>query len=461
MNLKSIVITSLLSFAASTVAGSEAPKYIFYFIGDGMGTGAVMATDTYLRLAAERTTPLLWERFPQASLATTYSYNSPVTDSAAAGTALSTAQKTRNNMLGMGPDSVAVSNLAEWLQPLGYGIALVTNVAADDATPGAFYAHVPSRDDAYDIDVQAAESGVSFLAGSRIRGVKRNKKYSGIYEKFADNGWIVIRGAQNYEPSSPKVLLVNDTDTLSNNSGYAIDRPAEKNLLRDYTKAAIQHMTTHSPDKFFLMVEGGNIDWAAHDNDAATIIRETLDFEEALGLAYDFYLAHPEETLIVVTADHETGGMTVGRKSVGYNCFPKLIEGQNISKAEFGELVDALLKREKPVSKEEMKQILTDRIGFYTVIPIDEAKQKRLDETFERTFVFRNDYFNDALYHRFPEFVEEVFDIFNETAGFGFTTTKHSGNPVGVYSIGPGSELLGAPMDNTDIPKLILKSAQQ
>lgn len=461
MNLKSILIASLLTCSASAIAAEQAPKYIFYFIGDGMGPGAVMGTDTYLRLAAERTTPLLWETFPHASLATTFSFNSPVTDSAAAGTALSTGQKTRNNMLGMGPDSVAVSNLAEWLQPLGYGIALVTNVAADDATPGAFYAHVPSRDHAYDIDTQAAESGLSFLAGSRIRGIKRNNKYSGIYEKFTDNGWKVIKGAQNYEPSSPKVLLVNDTDTLSNNSGYSIDFPAERNLLRDYTKAAIQHMTTHSPEKFFMMIEGGNIDWAAHDNDAATIIRETLDFEETLGLAYDFYRAHPDETLIVVTADHETGGMTVGRKSVGYNCYPKLIEGQSISKAEFGELVSQLLKREQPVTKEEMKQILTNRIGFYTLIPINEAQQKRLDETFERTFVTRNDYFNDALYHKFPEFVEEVFDIFNETAGFGFTTTKHSGNPVGVYSIGPGSELLSAPMDNTDIPKLILKSIQK
>ncbi|MDE6034260.1 MAG: alkaline phosphatase [Muribaculaceae bacterium] len=462
MNLKSLLLTSaLLTCSGAAMAAEQAPKYIFYFIGDGMGPGAVMGTDTYLRLATDRTTPLLWETFPQASLQTTYSYSSPVTDSAAAGTALATGHKTRNNMLGMGPDSVAVGNVADSLLTMGYGIALLTNVAADDATPGAFYAHVPSRDDAYDIDCQAAESGVSFLAGSRIRGIKRNGKYSGIYEKFADNGWKVIRGVQNYDPSAPKVLLVNNQDTLSNNSGYAIDFPAERNLLRDYTKAAIQHMTTHSPERFFMMVESGNIDWAAHDNDAATIIRETLDFEETLGLAYDFYLAHPDETLIIVTADHETGGMSVGRKSVGYNCYPKLIEGQNISKAEFGELVDRMLKRQEPVTMEEMKQILTDRIGFYTLIPINEARQKRLDETFERTFITRNDYFNDALYHRFPEFVEEVFDILNETSGFGFTTTKHSGNPVGVYSIGPGSELLGAPMDNTDIPRLILKSAQR
>lgn len=459
MNLKSIILSAFLTSFASLFAASEAPKYIFYFIGDGMGPGAVMATDTYLRVAAERPEVLLWETFPQSALCTTYSFNSPVTDSAAAGTALATGYKTRNNMLGMGPDSVAVGNIADSLKTLGYGIALVTNVAADDATPGAFYAHVPSRDHAYDIDIQAAESDVSFLAGSRIRGTKRHGKYSGIYEKFADNGWKVIRGAKNYDNSAPRVLLVNDVDTLSNNSGYAIDHPAEWNLLRDYTKAAITHMTTHSPDRFFMMVEGGNIDWAAHDNDAATIIRETLDFEETLALAYEFYLQHPEETLIIVTADHETGGMTVGRKSVGYNCYPKMIEGQNISKAVFGDLVRSLLERPEPVSKEEMKQLLTDRMGFYTLIPINEAKQKRLDETFERTFITRNDYFNDALYHQFPEFVETVFEIINESAGFGFTTPKHSGNPVGVYSIGNGCDLFSAPLDNTQIPMRILDAA--
>lgn len=462
MNLKSILLSALLTSSVTLFATDNAPKYIFYFIGDGMGPGSVMGTDTYLRLAAGRSNPLLWERFPQCSMSTTYSYNSPVTDSAAAGTALSSGHKTRNNMLGMGPDSVAVRNIADDLKEMGYGIGLVTNVAADDATPAAFYAHVPSRDMAYEIDTQAAESKIDFLAGSRIRGIKRNGKYSGIYEKFAENGWDIVRGVKNYnEATSPRVLLINDVDTLNNNSGYAIDKPAEWNLLRDYTATALNHMTKHTPERFFLMIEGGNIDWAAHDDDAATIIREVLDFEETMQLAYDFYLAHPEETLIVVTADHETGGMTVGQKSVGYNCYPERLEGQTISKANFNDLVSELLKRPNPVSKEEMKQILTDKLGFYTIVPINEACQKRLDETFERTFISRNDYFNDALYHKFPEFVEEVFTIMNEIAGFGFTTTKHSGNPVGVYAIGPGSDLFGSPLDNTEIPLRIMEAAKR
>ncbi|MDE6145268.1 MAG: alkaline phosphatase, partial [Muribaculaceae bacterium] len=149
MNLKSILLSALLTSSVTLFATDNAPKYIFYFIGDGMGPGSVMGTDTYLRLAAGRSNPLLWERFPQCSMSTTYSYNSPVTDSAAAGTALSSGHKTRNNMLGMGPDSVAVRNIADDLKEMGYGIGLVTNVAADDATPAAFYAHVPSRDMAY------------------------------------------------------------------------------------------------------------------------------------------------------------------------------------------------------------------------------------------------------------------------------------------------------------------------
>ena len=98
--------------------------------------------------------------------------------------------------------------------------------------------------------------------------------------------------------------------------GYTIDNP-QGNNLGQYTDAAINYLTATSPDRFFLMVEGGNIDWAGHDNDGPTIVREVLAYDDVLRQAYDFYLRHPEETLIIVTADHETGGMTVGQRSTG------------------------------------------------------------------------------------------------------------------------------------------------
>ncbi len=454
--MKKLLISLLALWAGTSLALAAAPKYIFYFIGDGMGPGAVMATDNYLRLVQGRNTPLLWETFPAASLCTTYSASSPVTDSAAAGTALATGVKTRNNMLGMGPDSVAVRPITDDLHAAGYGIGLVTNVAADDATPGAFYAHVPSRGDAFDIDTMFAASPVSFLAGSRIRGISKGNAYSGIYEHLAQHGIKVVRGAQNLtDYKAPRVLLVNDTDTLSNNMGYSIDRPADWNGLRDYTQHAINHLTAHSPKKFFLMVEGGNIDWAAHDNDASTIVREILNYEQTMQLAYEFYLRHPKETLIIVTADHETGGMTVGQRSVGYNFYPALFNHQNISKANFNELLKRLRAERPDLSWDEMKALLTAHTGLYGAIPVNARDDQRLHEAYEAVFVNQQDKEVKNLYHSFSQLLDIAFDLVAKAQGAGFTTGNHSGNPVGVYAIGVGSELFNHSLDNTDIPKII------
>lgn len=449
-------LIALLAVASSIVASAAAPKYIFYFIGDGMGPGAVMATDNYLRLVQGRTTPLLWETFPSASLCTTYSASSPVTDSAAAGTALATGVKTRNNMLGMGPDSVAVRPITDDLHAAGYGIGIVTNVAADDATPGAFYAHVPSRNDAFEIDSMFATSPVSFLAGSRIRGIKKDNAYSGIYELLAKHNVKVIKGSQNLtDYKAPRVLLLNDTDTLSNNMGYSIDRPADWNGLHSFTQHAINHLTTHSPKKFFLMVEGGNIDWAAHDNDASTIVREILNYEKTLQLAYEFYLRHPKETLIVVTADHETGGMTVGQRSVGYNFYPALFDHQKISKANFNELLKRLRQEKTEVSWDEVKTLLRDYTGLYGPINVNDRDDQRLHSAYEAVFVNQQDKEVKNLYHSFSQLLDIAFDLVARAQGAGFTTGNHSGNPVGVYAIGAGSELFNRSLDNTDIPKIM------
>ncbi|MDE6817815.1 MAG: alkaline phosphatase [Muribaculaceae bacterium] len=134
------LFASLLTLLAAATASAQTPKYIFYFIGDGMGHGQVLSAATYKRLVQNDSLPLLMMQFPVAGMVTTYSADTPVTDSAAAGTALATGSKTRNNMLGMNADTVAVNSVAIDLAERGYGIGLVTNVCPDDATPGAFYA---------------------------------------------------------------------------------------------------------------------------------------------------------------------------------------------------------------------------------------------------------------------------------------------------------------------------------
>lgn len=451
-NLKSLFGAILIALSAS--AADNAPKYIFYFIGDGMGHGQVMGAETYRRLVQKQQDKMLMLQFPVAGLCTTYSANTPVTDSAAAGTALATGHKTRNNMLGMSADTVAVRSVADDLAERGYGIGLVTNVCPDDATPGAFYAHVPARWMWHDIALQFAESPVKFLAGSMLRGTKTDGKYNGLYEQIASKGVKIVRGVDSLEGVDSERILLLNTDTISQNMGYAVDGPTG-NTLAQYTDAAIAHMQRTSPEKFFIMVEGGNIDWAGHDNDGITIVREVLAYDSVLQKAYDFYLKHPDETLIIVTADHETGGMTVGQKSTQYNQFPEVVDRQSKSKAQFSNECWEIITNNEPITWEEMQKRLEKNMGFFSKSKLSASQEQRLLEAFNRTFIEKNGESTTGLYSTYPEFVEVAYTIQNEIAGYGFTSGKHTGNPVPVFAIGVGAERFGGALDNTDIPRLL------
>ncbi|MDE6176228.1 MAG: alkaline phosphatase, partial [Paramuribaculum sp.] len=155
--------------AALSVQAAE-PRYIFYFIGDGMGMGQVMSARTYAGDVLGRPEAMVMMQFPFAGMLETRSASSTVTDSAAAGTALACGKKTDNGMLGVESDTTSVSSIATILHDAGWGVGLVTSVAPDDATPGAFYAHVPSRGMFAEIGRHAAQSGFVFIGGSAWRG---------------------------------------------------------------------------------------------------------------------------------------------------------------------------------------------------------------------------------------------------------------------------------------------------
>ena len=177
------------------LSAAEAPKYIFYFIGDGMGMAQSLAAQVYNRTVRGADEPILMMQFPVSSASTTHSWSSPVTDSAAAGTALATGTKTRNGMLGMAADTTSVTSVAKELFDRGYGVALVTSVPPDDATPGAFYAHVPSRKMYYEIGRQAAESGYDFIAGSNLRGLTdKDGNPTDLLDQFKANNVTVAHG---------------------------------------------------------------------------------------------------------------------------------------------------------------------------------------------------------------------------------------------------------------------------
>ena len=204
MKFKAILSAALI--AATSLGAAAEAKYVFYFIGDGMGMGPVLAAETYNREVLKNDKPLTMMQFPTVGWCMTYSANSPVTDSAAAGTALSTGTKTKNSMLGMSPDTVAVESIAKKFHDLGYGVGIVTSVSPFDATPGAFYAHVPSRSMHFEIGRQGAASGYEFIAGAGP--VKKDGK--DIRDVMTENGVQVICGPDEIEKiNSKRVFMVN------------------------------------------------------------------------------------------------------------------------------------------------------------------------------------------------------------------------------------------------------------
>lgn len=452
MKFKALLASAIL-LAATASAAAQTPKYIFYYIGDGMGLAPVNAAETYNRQVLGNSEPLLMNTFPSVGWLTTYSASSPVTDSAAAGTALATGHKTNNGMLGVTPDSVSAGSVAQELFADGWGVGLATSVYPDDATPGAFYTHVPSRKMYYTIDCEMAACGYQFVGGAGLKGDIQDGQPTDVMERMAANGVQVLRGPEAIAGmSADRVLLLNPEGSKNWNIGYTIDSIAGVLSLPQMAEACLTQLERTSPDRFFMMVEGGNIDHALHANDGGAAVKEILNFNQALAVAVDFYRAHPDETLIIVTADHDTGGMSLlNNARTGL----KYIDSQRISKEEFNDYCKSLLNSRMNYTWDDMKELLGGKLGLFTTVPVSEADEASLRSMFDSTFGMRNSADQETLYASFNAFAVEVFRIFNTAAGFGFTTTGHSANPVPVYAMGCGAERFAGFTDNTDIPARI------
>lgn len=462
MKLHRIFSAALMAAAITATAWAKAPNYIFFFIGDGMGIAQVTNAQLYNARVLGNSTPLLSTTFPVASMATTHSASSDVTDSAAAGTALSTGHKTVNGMLGVTPDSVAVTSVAKKLFDAGYGVGIVTSVAIDDATPGAFYAHVPSRSQYYDIGRQLAECGYQFAAGASLRGAfDKQGNPTDLMKYFDEANVSVSYGLDSIDTTAQRLLVLSPFHKEKQNEiGFTIDSIAGALTLPALTRAGLDQLKRTSPDRFFMMVEGGNIDHAGHGNDGGTILREVINFNQALQEAYDFYLAHPDETLIVVTADHETGGMSVGCRETGYSVRLENAAGQKISKEEFSNLCRAMLRSRRIYTWDDMQEILRDELGFGVNLKLTPEETERLHTMFDEFFEKRASGLDQkTLYATFDGFTNEVFNILNAKSGMGWTTGGHSGMPVPVYAVGVDSQLFSPLNDNTDIPAKILSIA--
>mgnify|MGYP001776632094 CR=1 FL=1 len=293
-------------------------KYIFVMIGDGMGATQVAAAESYFsykagKLGGEQVT---FTKFPVLGLCTTYSADSNITDSAASGTAIATGNKTNNHALGTAPDGSPLKSMAYTLHEKGYNVGIMSSVPVNHATPGAFYAHQKDRNSYYEISLEIPESGFEFFAGSGILDFNgKDGKLEDIDKVLERKGYDVCYGLDELAASEDEsgVVVIPASQKKEEALNYEIEReddPAKEDRLSEVLEAAIGYLGDDEP--FFIMCEGGEIDWAAHDNNVTELIDAISRFDEAVAVAYDFYLEHPDETLIVVTADHETGGITIG-----------------------------------------------------------------------------------------------------------------------------------------------------
>ena len=448
---------------------AQQAKYVFYFIGDGMGVNQVQGTELFQgemkgEIAIE---PLCFTQFPVSTVATTFSATNGVTDSAAAGTALATGNKTKNGAIGVLKDlETPVNSVAVWAKNSGRKVGVATSVSVDHATPAAFYAHEAGRRSYYNIGADLYAAGFDFYAGSDFMEPdnKEDKSAKNLYKMADEYGYSIARGYNDYTKKSAKadkmILFQSEEASSKDRSAipYAIDRTEKDLTLEEITRSAIDFLSKDLSKGFFLMVEGGKIDWACHSNDAATAFREVQDLDKAIRQAYEFYKQHPDETLIVVTADHETGGIVLGTGEYRLNL--KALENQKMSESGFTKVLNTLRKKYKNnVPWESVKTALKENFGFWDEIKLSEEQEKRLVNVYENTLKGQNAKMEKSEYARDEALAAEAKRIVSEIALIGWTSGGHSAGYVPVFAIGAGAENFSGRLDNTQIPALIAKSA--
>jgi len=277
------------------------PKNIIFLIGDGMGLSAV-STGFYFG-----DQPSVFNRFNEIGLQQTSSASHKVTDSAASGTALATGVLTYNGAIGVDTATTSIPNIAEMLASLGWSTGVVATSTISHATPASFYAHVVLRSMEEKIAEQLLHSEIDFFAGGGLDKFIKRADSTDLLSLAAEKGFIVDTSGL----AAPGTLSADKKYGFLPEAGSMPSMvDGRGDFLPEATVLAISHLSQNQ-DGFFLMVEGSQIDWAGHANDSEYLVGEMLDFEKVIAAALNF-AEKDGNTLVVVTADHETGGYALG-----------------------------------------------------------------------------------------------------------------------------------------------------
>lgn len=487
-----LALWAIPALAAPEWAGPPV-KYVFLFIGDGMAIPQRNAAESYLAALRDPTKPtvekLQMSMLPVQGVTTTYSSESLITDSAAAGTAIASGVKTFNAGVGVDVQKKPVKTVAELVKEKGRKVGIISSVSIDHATPAVFYAHEASRKNYYEIASQLPKSGFDFFAGggfidpegkkSKMEGEKKP-----VLQAIKDAGYTYINDQDAFRALKPadgpaqKIVFVHPKLQDEQSMRYDIDKDAGDLTLADLTAKGIEMLD--NPKGFFLMVESGKIDWACHANDAMGAIGDTLAFDKAVGEALKFQARHPKETLIVVTGDHETGGMSLGFSGTKYETYFERLKSQKGSYVAFDSKLKAFKKdKGDKATFEDVKPMIAEFFGLKFASEAEMAEMakggqkdayakgedkfgmtlkafeaKEIEAAFVRSM--QNEKERPAkemdyrLYGGYEPLTVKLTQVLNQKSGIAWTSYSHTASPVLTSAKGVGENLWAGYYDNTD-----------
>ena len=462
------------------------------FIGDGMGLPQVTAYANFMGTIDYDFTgtqkdptpenppiPLFpsFVHFPATGLTATQDASKFITDSASAATAIASGVKALDGSLGVDPFGEPYPSIATILQEQkGYKIGIITSVSLDHATPAAYYAHRMTRRNYYDIALDLVASGFDYFGGGGLKQPYGEDGAPSIWQLAEEAGYTV---ADTYEAiaaltaDSGKIIAISpelDDDFGDAALPYAIDQYGDLKLA-DFVRTGIDVLTNDTG--FFMLVEGGKIDWACHANDAATAIWEIRELDAAVAVALEFQEKYPEETLIIVTGDHETGGLSNGYNLTAYDTFLSVLANQHVSLTRFSSYYVAEWRE----AQTPFEQAMWDVEGLYGLtLPTNESRYaepaillterevEKLRAAYELSmlpYAERDNqseaYLAEYAANQYEPFQLAITRILANRAGLGWSTTSHSALPVPVYATGVGADHFAGFYDNTDIFHKIMK----
>ncbi len=458
---------NVLNIQSEKLENNASPKYIILLIGDGLGFSQRQIAEYYNQTVSKVDGQLSMNQLPIAGVNTTHSANSLITDSAAAGTALASAVKTNNGVIGKDADLNDVKTLVELAEEKGLATGLVSTTRLTHATPAAFASHNESRGNENEIAEDLLASGVDFFAGGGLRyfipqGYSTNttdysdatikskrKDDRDLVKEFEDKGYTIFIGRKGTDAFETATFNEGDQVFAAftySHMPYEIDRVnsySELPSLADMTDKALDLLSTDE-DGFFLMVEGGRIDHAAHANDAASMVQDVLAFDEAVESALDFYRNHKDETLVLVVGDHETGGLGLGMDTHGYFVDVKALESVKMSSAD-------LLSYKSDIKysgdRDALMRTLETSFGLND---LTEAEIMKLN-----TAMSAQDKGQTFGYYDADPVPMTVAHILSTRANIFWTTTIHTSTAIPLTTIGVDSNKFLGYVDNTDISKTL------